>query len=74
MPKLKYPTKSHPGRAGRKPAPLPYFLKKLRATKEERQEFIDFMTGDASRDFRIILEALRVSEGAGRKPQEKGKE
>jgi hypothetical protein len=50
--------------AGRKPALLPYFLKKLRATDDERKEFAAYLSGDASRDFKIILEALRKHHSA----------
>lgn len=56
---MKNPNKSHPGRAGRKPAPFPSFIKKLRATDEERAEFAQYMTGDARHDFTEILDALR---------------
>jgi hypothetical protein len=63
MPKLKYPTKSHPGKAGRKASPLPSFWKRFRATEAERKEFEVFMTGDASRDLKIILEALKRHSG-----------
>jgi len=45
--------------AGRKPALLPFFLKKLRASEEERKEFMSYLTGDARKDFIILLEALR---------------
>jgi hypothetical protein len=60
MPKLKYPTKSHPGRAGRKASPLPSFLKKFRASEADRAEFFSYLTGDAEKDFRLILEAIRI--------------
>jgi hypothetical protein len=60
MPKLKYPTKSHPGRAGRKPALLPSFWKRLRATDEERAELASLLTGDARKDFLVILNAVRI--------------
>jgi hypothetical protein len=58
----KQKTATHGGKrkgAGRKPALFPLFLKKLRATDEERAEFMSKLTGDARRDFVIILEALR---------------
>jgi len=45
--------------AGRKPALFPHFLKKLRATDEERKEFISLLTGDARKDFLLILNALK---------------
>lgn len=45
--------------AGRKPAPFPSFVKKLRATDEERQEFMSFLTGDARHDFEMLLNALK---------------
>jgi len=45
--------------AGRKPASLPSFMKRLRATKEEREEFLSYLTGDARKDFELIIEALR---------------
>jgi hypothetical protein len=49
-----------PGKKLGPPAsPFPYFLKKLRATDEERAEFMSKLTGDARRDFVILLEALR---------------
>lgn len=76
MKKNKHGGKRIPGpgkRLGRNPSPLPSFLKRFRATDEEREEFKAYLSGDASRDFKIILEALRVSEGAGLKPQQKGK-
>jgi hypothetical protein len=41
---------------------FPYFLKKLRATDEERAEFMSKLTGDARKDFVIILEALRKAQ------------
>ena len=56
------PCPTHGGKrkgAGRKPALLPFFLKKLRATEDERKEFASRMTGDARRDFLIILNALK---------------
>lgn len=56
------PKKSHGGKrkgAGRKPALLPSFHKKFRATDAERKEFAALLTGDARKDFVIILEALK---------------
>ena len=56
------PEPTHGGKrkgAGRKPALFPLFLKKLRATSDERKEFTSLLTGDARRDFLMILEALR---------------
>lgn len=66
MPSSKKPT--HGGKrtgAGRKPAPLPYFLKKLRATDAERAEFLSMLTGDATKDFIILLNVLRQWRGKG---------
>jgi hypothetical protein len=34
-------------------------MKRLRATKEEREEFLSYLTGDARKDFELIIEALR---------------
>lgn len=45
--------------AGRKPALLPSFSKKLRATINERAEFFALLTGDARRDFVILMNALK---------------
>lgn len=45
--------------AGRKPASLPFFLLKLRATEAEREEFAALLTGNARKNFEIILKALR---------------
>lgn len=61
----KRPSKSatHGGKrqgAGRKPAPFPVFLKKLRATNQERAEFASLLTGDARKDFVLILDALKA--------------
>lgn len=44
--------------AGRKSAPLPVFIKKFRATKHEIEYFKGFMSGNARKDFLIVLEAL----------------
>src|SRR5690242_18833259 len=49
--KLEHPNKSHPGRAGGKPALLPFHLKKLRASDKDWQEFMSYLTGDAAMDF-----------------------
>jgi hypothetical protein len=46
--------------AGRKPAPFPHFLKKFRATDEERTALTELMTGDARQDFLIVLNAVRI--------------
>lgn len=59
--KLDYPTKSHPGKAGRKPAELPSFLKRFRATAEEQAEFLRLLPGDAREDFLQIMRALKIS-------------
>lgn len=59
--KLKYPNKSHKGKAGRKVVPFPEFIKKLRATPAERKEFMSMLTGDARKDFEILFKALKVS-------------
>jgi hypothetical protein len=67
--KLHYPTKSHKGKAGRKASPLPSFLKRLRATDEERAQLAELLTGDARRDFIRILDGLQIREkfiGEGR--------
>ena len=53
--------------AGRKPASFPLFLKKLRATEEERVDFNTFMTGDARHDFIVILAALKYRRNKLRK-------
>jgi hypothetical protein len=56
------PVTTHGGKrkgAGRKPGFFPVFVKKLRATEEERSMFNMYMTGDARRDFTEILDALR---------------
>lgn len=44
---------------GPAPSPFPHFLKKLRATHEERKDFASLLTGDARKDFVILLELLR---------------
>jgi hypothetical protein len=62
MNKLTYPKKSHPGKAGRKATPEPVFLKRFRATEQEQKEFMSHLTGDARRDFLIILAALQEME------------
>jgi hypothetical protein len=45
--------------AGRKPGSFPVFLKKLRATNEERAEFMRLLSGDARNDFLILFAALK---------------
>lgn len=58
----KVPKSTHGGKrkgAGRKPALFPVFLKKLRATNEERKEFMSLLTGDARQDFVTIIDALK---------------
>jgi len=53
--------KTHGGKregAGRKPAPEPEFNKKFRAYKGEREVFESFLTGDARKDFQLIIRAL----------------
>lgn len=55
---------SHGGKrkgAGRKPAPDPVFIKKFRASKNERIEFMSYLTGDARKDFEIVFNAVRAS-------------
>ena len=55
--------KTHGGKrkgAGRKPAPEPEFLKSFRATEEERNEFMSYLTGNARQDFITILVALQM--------------
>jgi hypothetical protein len=66
MPKLKYPTKSHPGRAGRKPARLSPHTKKFRAPPSEWEDFILMLTGDATNDFIILYNLLLAHNGRGR--------
>jgi hypothetical protein len=54
--------KTHGGKregAGRKTTPFPTFTKKLRATEFERQELLKLLTGDARKDFILILQALK---------------
>jgi hypothetical protein len=45
--------------AGRKASPFASFWKRFRATPDERKEFASLLTGDARKDFVLILEALR---------------
>jgi hypothetical protein len=45
--------------AGRKPALLPFFTKKMRATEGERKEFMSRLSADAREDFLTLLYALR---------------
>lgn len=59
MNKLTHPQKSHPGKAGRKATPEPVYLKRFRATVEEQKQFISMLTGDARKDFLIIMDALQ---------------
>jgi hypothetical protein len=64
MKKNKHGGKRIPGpgkKLGPPASPYPHFLKKLRATPEERKEFMSKLTGDARKDFVILLEALRKS-------------
>lgn len=59
MAKLSKP--SHGGKrtgAGRKPALFPVFIKKFRASELERVRFNAHMTGDARKDFLLVLKAL----------------
>ena len=44
--------------AGRKPDEFPAFLKKLRATSQERAGFMSHLSGNARQDFLLILDAL----------------
>ena len=56
------PKSAHGGKrigAGRKPALLPVFIKKFRASESLRKEFMSYLTGDAKQDFAIVLTALR---------------
>ena len=56
--------KSHGGKrkgAGRKPAPDPVFIKKFRASENERIEFMSYLTGDARKDFEIVFNAVKNS-------------
>jgi hypothetical protein len=46
--------------AGRKPASLPFHLKKFRASDKDWQEFLSYLTGDAKADFLLILTALKL--------------
>jgi hypothetical protein len=65
-PKTDKPT--HGGKrkgAGRKPALLPVFTKKLRASDAEREEFMSMLEGDATTDFIILLNLLRGWHGRG---------
>lgn len=56
--KLTHPNKSHPGKAGRKPALLPLHTKKFRATEQAWQEFLSHLAGDSQVDFEILLQAV----------------
>lgn len=51
--------------AGRKPASLPEFTKKFRASEDERNEFMDMLMGDATSDFIILINLLRTWKGRG---------
>jgi hypothetical protein len=56
---------SHGGKrkgAGRKSSLLPVHTKKLRATEEEWEEFLSYLTSDAQMDFFLLLVALRMYE------------
>jgi hypothetical protein len=44
--------------AGRKPALLPSFNKKLRASRGDRDDFMNMLTGDATEDFNILYVLL----------------
>ena len=55
--------KTHGGKregAGRKPALMPVHTKKFRATETDWEEFLSFLSGDAEKDFLIVLAALRI--------------
>ena len=61
-------TKKHGGRrkgAGRKSAFLPLHAKKLRSTEKEWEEFLSYLTGDATIDFEILLQALMEWRNSG---------
>ncbi len=60
--KNKHGGKRIPGpgkKIGPDPSPFPAFLKKFRATDEERKELSVLLTGNARKDFILILKALR---------------
>lgn len=62
------PKPTHGGKrkgAGRKPSPLPSFAKRLRASHNERKEFAEMLTGNAEKDFIILLNLLRSWNGRG---------
>lgn len=40
----------------------PEFVKKFRASAEEKEEFLSLLTGNARKDFLIVLDALRNKE------------
>lgn len=49
-----------PGKSlGPKPSSFPSFLKKFRATDEEREQFYTLLTGDARQDFLRVMQGLR---------------
>ncbi len=45
--------------SGRKPSEFLEFTKKFRASDEERKEFFLLLTGDARKDFILILSILK---------------
>jgi hypothetical protein len=52
---------------GRIASPYPEFMKKLRATEEERMQFLDLLrihnpTGDTRQDFLILVDLLKQKE------------
>lgn len=53
--------------AGRKSVAFPVFLKKLRATDEERKEFMKMLTGNARHDFEMLFSALKYRRNALKK-------
>ena len=60
--------KKHGGKrmgAGRKSAFLPLHAKKLRSTENEWEEFLSYLTGDATIDFEILLQALMEWRNSG---------
>jgi hypothetical protein len=63
-------TNTHGGKrkgAGRKPVSFPVFLKKLRATEEERAEFMSLLSGNARYDFELLFAALKYRRKALKK-------
>ena len=66
--RLQMPNKKHGGKrtgAGRKSAFLPLHAKKLRSTDKEWEEFLSYLTGDATVDFEILLQALMEWRNSG---------